>query len=487
MRLRTSALARSLVTSVAGAALIVPLASVASASDNDPKLGVESLPALETSEYVTLDEPFAAALTTTRTGQEDPGYLLTAPSGFGGGAAAAAAIYDNAGQVVWERPGSYFNFEQIEYQGQPALTLYDVSRGAHLILDQSYNEVATVQLTGGQPTDGHAIAFSPDGSRVLVEGWVSTQIDLSPWGGPTNGTIMNTIVQEQIVGTGQVTFEWDALDHVSPGETTEPMTGFGDLFHTNALEYDSDGNILLNMRNTSTVYKIDIDTGDIIWRFGGEESDFTFSGGTASMPRYQHDVQRLSDGSLSVFDNGNGRNPQESKGAVYTVNESSMTATLTQTFEANPAAFSPFIGGHREVPNGNHLVDFGTTGRLVEFSDSGQQVFSAQFASGSSSYRADRTDNWTGTPAAAPEVVVSDPAADGSQTVNVSWNGATEVDSWRIQAGSSEDALTTLGTTPKTGFETAAQITAPAGADVFRVTALDAAGNPLDSRTLAIS
>ncbi|MEO3751847.1 arylsulfotransferase family protein [Streptomyces sp. B6B3] len=479
----TSALARSLVTSVAGAALIVPLASVASASDNDPRLAVAPLPALDASEYVTVDEPLAAALTTTRTGQEDPGYLLTAPSTFGGG---AAAIYDNAGQVIWERPGSYFNFEQIEWQGQPALTLYDVARGVHLVLNESYQEIATIQLQN-QPTDGHAIAFSPDGTRVLVEGWVQQSIDLSPWGGPTNGTILNVVIQEQIVGTGQVTFEWDALDHIEPGETTEPMNGFGDLFHANALQYDSDGNILVNFRNTSTVYKIDIDTGEIIWRFGGEQSDFTFSGGTASMPSYQHDARRLPDGRLSVFDNGNTHSPQQSRSAIYTIDESSMTATLSQEFRANPAAYTPFIGSSRQVPNGNQLVDFGTTGRLVEFSPTGQQVFTGQFGSGSSSYRADRTDDWTGTPAAAPEVVVGDAAADGSRTLNVSWNGATEVDSWRIQAGASEDALTTLGTTPKTGFETAARISAPTDADVFRVTALDAAGNPLDSHTLTTS
>jgi hypothetical protein len=340
-------------------------------------------------------------------------------------------------------------------------------------------------MQNGHPTDPHDIEFSDDGSRVLVQGWVQTTYDLSPWGGSANATVLNPVIQEQIVGTGEVTFEWSTLDHISPDETTESLTsGFGDLFHSNSLEYDSDGNILVSMRNTSTVYKIDINTGDVIWRFGGEQSDFTFAN-AADAPSYQHDARRLPDGQLSVFDNGNAHSPTESSGRSYTLDESAMTATLTSDLRANPAAYSPFIGNNRQVSNGNQLVSYGTTGRMVEFSGT-SEVFTGTFASGWTSYRTERAD-WNATPATAPDVVVGETEDDGSREVYMSWNGATEVDSWRIEAGSSEDELTTLGTTPKSGFETGAEVIAPEDADVFRVTALDDSGEVLDSRTLSAS
>src|SRR5690606_20744782 len=123
-----------------------------------------------------------------------------------------------------ERPGNYFAFEQVNYLGQPALVAFDLGRGAFVVFDQSYQEIGTIQLQG-QPTDGHDIAFSEDGSRVLVEGWVQTTVDLSQWGGPANAMMMNTVIQEQDLTTGQVTFEWSALDHISPDETQEPLTG----------------------------------------------------------------------------------------------------------------------------------------------------------------------------------------------------------------------------------------------------------------------
>jgi hypothetical protein len=66
----------------------------------------------------------------------------------------------------------------------------------------------------------------------------------------------------------------------------------------------------------------------------------------------------------------------------------------------------------------------------------------------------------------------------------MSWNGATEVANWRVEAGPSEDDLTNLGTVDRTGFETAAEITPPDDATVYRVTALGPEGNALGSRTI---
>jgi hypothetical protein len=63
----------------------------------------------------------------------------------------------------------------------------------------------------------------------------------------------------------------------------------------------------------------------------------------------------------------------------------------------------------------------------------------------------------------------------------MSWNGATEVDSWRIEAGPSAAALDVLATVDRTGFETRAEVEAPGGAEVYRVTALDADGRALGS------
>jgi hypothetical protein len=64
----------------------------------------------------------------------------------------------------------------------------------------------------------------------------------------------------------------------------------------------------------------------------------------------------------------------------------------------------------------------------------------------------------------------------GTTAVYASWNGATDVASWQLLAGSSAGHLAVASTTPKSGFETV--IPAPAAA-FFQVRALSAAGKVL--------
>jgi hypothetical protein len=298
--------------------------------------------------------------------------------------------------------------------------------------------------------------------------------------------VVDVVVQEQNIETGEVTFEWSALDHV-PIDETQVSLGNGpvDYVHINSLDYDDDGNLLLSARHTSTVYKVDAASGDIMWRFGGENSDFTFAD-AADMPSYQHDARRLPDGRLSVFDNGNTRSPQFSRGAVYEIDEQAMTASLAQDLQPETRTFATFTGSTRQAANGNQLVAYGDTGRLVEFSGT-EPVFTATFTDAVFTYRAERATDWVGTPATAPDVAWSEQAGDGSRELHMSWNGATEVDSWRIETGEApggESRLTTLATVERTGFETDAEVTAPDGSEAYRVSALDADGDVLGARTL---
>jgi hypothetical protein len=57
-----------------------------------------------------------------------------------------------------------------------------------------------------------------------------------------------------------------------------------------------------------------------------------------------------------------------------------------------------------------------------------------------------------------------------------SWNGATEIASWRVLAGASASALAPMATTAKSGFETTIEAS---GGPYFAAQALDASGNVL--------
>jgi hypothetical protein len=459
-------------------ALVVPLASAA---------GVEGAEAGSVTPLPAADPPREApVLTTTTTGQEDPGLLLITPDG--GTGARGAALYDNSGELVWWRAGGYQNLSQVTYRGEPALSVFlnNGTGNACLLLDSSYTEIASFSVAGTH-TDGHECQYSPDGSRVLLLGWREVGRDLSAYGGPADAVVVDAVIQERDVASGEITFEWSALDHIPLEETRQALTDQRvDYVHANSLEYDSEGTLLMSARNTSTVYKIDTGTGDILWRFGGEASDFVFAD-PADAPSFQHDARRLADGRLSLFDNGNRREPLQSRGAVYELDERAMTAELVEDLRPAESIFAWSAGSSREQANGNHLVDFGNTGEIVEFGgpSGAEPVFTASLPDEPTthSYRADRTTDWVGTPAVPPTVDWGAPDADGGRTLTASWNGATEVAGWRVAVGASVDSLHVLGTVPSTGFATSAEVVTPPDTEVYRVSALDAAGTVLASRT----
>lgn len=505
-RRRPAALARSCTVAGVALALVVPLAGAAGAAGGRaPAVGLwgveEPTPA---GEYVTRPDIAAGAheLTTTTTGRESPGQLLTTPGYFETVSGYGTAIYENDGELVWwtqPTEDGYINLdaELITYQGRPALAAFrgpyaPGSTGApeYVVWDTSYNEIASFEMPGYQ-MDSHEIEVSPDGSRVMFQAYYIRTVDLSPYGGPAEATVIDAAVQEQDIATGEVTFEWQALDHIDITETREslvepdPVVGMFDYLHLNSVDYTPDGDLLVSGRHTSTVYKVDYETGDILWRFGGDNSDFTFDD-PAGIPSYQHDARLHRDGRLTLFDNGNEHDPQVSRGATYQLDEEAMTAELVEDLRAEPPVFGAALGSNQRLDNGNQLVSFGSTNVMAEYED-GEPVFTGTFEEGVATYRTERID-WHATPDTAPDAALGEEvAADGSRMVYMSWNGATDVRRWLVEAGPSEDELVPLGTARRTGFETAAEMRAPEGADVYRFTALGPLGIPLGSRTLTTS
>ena len=76
---------------------------------------------------------------------------------------------------------------------------------------------------------------------------------------------------------------------------------------------------------------------------------------------------------------------------------------------------------------------------------------------------------WHGRPTEPPAIATR--RRGGHGLVYASWNGATDVHSWRLESGASPSALPTVSATRRTGFET--ELLAPAGARYAAVVALD--------------
>jgi hypothetical protein len=253
-----------------------------------------------------------------------------------------------------------------------------------------------------------------------------------------------------------------------------------DPYHINSISIAQDGNLILSMRSTSAVYKIDHRSGRVLWTLGGKQSSFTMGPGTPTF--FQHDAVAQADGTLTIFDNGGG-GPfvhRQSRGIRERLDLHAMTATLVAEYDHSPPLKAAVQGGMQALPDGDVFLGWGPQSFFSECDASNHQIFDAHFTELIVSYRAYRFP-WDAQPTTLPALAVS--AAGRIPRLFASWNGATDVSSWRVLAGASARGLRPLATASKTSFETA--ISVRTGSRYFAVQALDAGGHVL-ARSRAI-
>lgn len=415
------------------------------------------------------------------------GWLFTSPDN--GHGPVALVIYDEAGNPVWVRPGDgryATNLHVVSWSGRPALAWWEgeatvgVGDGEFVIVDERYLEIA--RLAAGTHADLHELLLTPDGTAIYVSYEKIPASDGDAGTAPPR-QLFDCVVREVDLATGTPTFEWHSARHIGIDESSAPVPDDPsvphDPVHVNAVDIDDDGNLLVSARNTSCVYKVDRTTGEVRWRMGGTRSDIALAPGLDFA--LQHDARRQADGTITIFDNR--RPPEAARGIVLAVDEQAMTARLVRTFERDQALQAASQGSLQVLPNGNVLVGWGSQAVMTEFDASGSILFDATLPAGVQSYR-DRRYPWTGRPADPPALAV-DPvrSASGTQqrvTAYASWNGATEVAAWALEAGGDAGPMTRLATQPRTGFETVLTgVTTLERVGRVQAVALDALGSEL--------
>jgi outer membrane protein assembly factor BamB len=399
-----------------------------------------------------------------------PGYIFVAPE-EGDAGQGGSMILDNDGQPVWlhllqNEDMDVMNFRAQTYKGETVLTWWEGYYTGHgqseyVIFDDSYYEIARFTAANGYNGDHHEFLISPQ-DTALIAIYEAVPWDLSYIGGARRGVVWQCIVQELDIQTGEVLFEWRSIDHVALEETYVTPLQDGrpgiDYFHLNSIDVDDDDNLLISARETSTVYKIDRNSGKIIWRLGGKRSDFEMGPGTRFA--FQHDARRLPDGTISIFDNGSlifesgtPKAVEESRGIVLGLDESKMKATLVREYTHPDKQYADAAGNMQVLPNGNVFVGWGRALVISEFSEDGQMLFDASLPRKNESYRAFRFP-WSARPSDQP-AAVAERVSEQEVLVYASWNGATEVATWEVLAARHQGRLESLGVVPRNGFETA--------------------------------
>jgi hypothetical protein len=409
--------------------------------------------------------PPAVEVTTRRPGVA-PGLVFVAPKG--GRGQDGPMILDDAGHVVWFKPAGdreeATDFRVQTYQGEPVLTWWQgrlvggEGRGEGVIYDQRYRPVRRVRAGNGFSADLHEFELTPQGTALLLS-YARVRMDLRPYGGSRDGTVVDGVVQEVDVATGLVLFEWHSVGNVSLRDSTAPAPKGGeawDYMHLNSVALDSAGDFIVSARRASTVYKIDRETARIAWRMGGKASTLKMGAGTSF--HLQHDARPHPDGTITLFDNASPPAFRKaSRALTIRVDATRGTATLARAFTHPDRLLSATQGSVQTLGNGNTFVGWGSQRWFTEYDTAGNAVFDGHLAIGNDTYRAYRFP-WTGAPAANPRILAHR-GSGTSMTVRASFNGATGVARWQLLGGGSPSTLQPVSTVAAAGFETT--ITAP--------------------------
>jgi hypothetical protein len=238
------------------------------------------------------------------------------------------------------------------------------------------NAPTPVVITG---TDSHDIRIQPNGDALLF-GLVEKTMDLTQYGGQSNANVVGNVF-ERVTPDGTVSFSWNTFDHldvanIDPAAATVsgPVV---DFTHANAIDVTADGNYLLGFRDLSQLIKIDSKTGDIIWKLGGADGQFTFVNDSLGGFSCQHGGRELPNGDILMLDDGDGHQPKQSRAVEYKLDTTAtpMTATLVWSSEDSPAMYTTILGYAQRIANGNTLITYGQTGRVQEVDATGKLLW----------------------------------------------------------------------------------------------------------------
>ena len=284
------------------------------------------------------------------------------------------------------------------------ISYYDRISKGWFVMDSLQNEVDSIYCANGYIADNHDFLALENGNYILFA------YDAQPYamdtivaGGDPNAVVEGLIIQE-MDSNHNLIFEWKSWDHfhVTDNQYFAPWTAPNIPFiHANSIDIDFDGHFLVSCRNLDEITKIHRTSGEIIWRWGGSQNDFTFINDYPFT--HQHTISSLGNNRYLMYDNGNFSSQylgtsNISRAVEYLLDTILMTTEKVWEFVHPDSLYTPSIGSAQRLPNGNTLINFGNLQALnkgsivTEVDSNGQIVFQLEYDEGGNLYRAQKFD-----------------------------------------------------------------------------------------------
>jgi hypothetical protein len=322
-------------------------------------------------------------------------------------------IMNQDGQVLRKlaTPGYAFDFNRWIINGQVRYTYlvnnpyslrflgFNQFAGYGVIADSNLNTLQQVNFTpfgsgifqAGQALDVHEFVLISD-NDYITESFVEKQVSNIPSYVPhaENETVVAPLIEE--IRNGQLVWSWDASTDTSfysnsvAGNLFTQTDTAQDYVHLNSIKVDPrDNNLIVSMRNQCQVIKIDRQTGAVLWRLGGKNSDFPLTSNQSFL--FQHDATLTdSNQTLMLFDDGDATLRPNSRIDEFRLDESNKIVTGFKEFDI-PEPFSSIMGNVQKIGN-EYFIGGGSANYILEINYvTGQKIMELK-SSIYSTYRA---------------------------------------------------------------------------------------------------
>lgn len=258
--------------------------------------------------------------------------------------------------------------------------------GDLVLLDENLDEIKRLRLlpyNGRTPDDPDVLDSHEfvmiDEEHYIVLAYYEMEVDNIPdsLNPAENCRVVAPIIQE--VQNGEVIFEWNGTNYpefygVSAVDNDFSDAGHvNDYMHINSVFIDPrDNNLICSFRNTDQVLKIHRTTGDIIWRLGGNNSDFPM---TNEMYFYrQHHATLINNNqTLMLFDNGSHDDRAYSRIIEFDLDENSKEILAFRSLDLPDNLFAEFMGSVQKIGD-HYFIGCGGVPKVLEINSLTEEV-----------------------------------------------------------------------------------------------------------------
>jgi hypothetical protein len=382
--------------------------------------------------------------------------------------------------MILENDGTPFFYKRMEhavwdFKLHPTGTFTRFDGVAYVEMNEAFNDIDTLMCSSGLILDSHEIQLLPGGEYIVLA-QDHRIIDMSEVveGGNPQANVRGLLLQ-RLNRSGDVLFEWSTWEHFEIRDAIhEDLTApFINYVHINSVAVDYDGHYVISSRNLSEVTKINSQTGEIIWRLGGENNQFEFVNDGFGLS-YQHDIRPVPNkpNYYTIFDNGRYHIPQFSRAVEFQLDTINMTATKIWEYRSIPDRYSRKKGNVQRLSNGNTLINWAIPGlpKATEVSADGELLYEMDFVDQLETYRTFRFE-WDGM-SEVPYLI----AESYTDKISLIFNkfGDPDVEKYIIYGGEDSQSLTSIDTTENTWLNLTDLNNH--STYYFQITALDGAG-----------